>query len=349
MTDISTLGEFGLIDRMTEGLELRNASTLRGVGDDCAVLQYSSEAADPRRLLVTTDMLMEGIHFDLTYTPLKHLGYKAAMVNLSDVYAMNGTPRQLLVSIAVGRRFKVEHLDELYAGIRLACERHGVDIVGGDTTTSLTGLAISITCICEAQAEEIVYRLGAKDTDLICVSGNLGAAYMGLQLMEREKRIFESQKSNPETAAQPDFSGREYLIERLLKPEARRDIIQRLHEAGIRPTSMMDISDGLSSEAMHICKQSHTGCRIYEERIPIDYQTAVTAEEFNMNVYTAALNGGEDYELLFTVPLTDHEKVEQLDDIKVIGHITRPELGAKLITRDGNEFDLKAQGWNPMQ
>lgn len=349
MTDISTLGEFGLIDRMTEGLELRNASTLRGVGDDCAVLQYSSEAADPRRLLVTTDMLMEGIHFDLTYTPLKHLGYKAAMVNLSDVYAMNGTPRQLLVSIAVGRRFKVEHLDELYAGIRLACERHGVDIVGGDTTTSLTGLAISITCIGEAQVEEIVYRSGAKDTDLICVSGNLGAAYMGLQLMEREKRIFESQKSNPETAAQPDFSGREYLIERLLKPEARRDIIQRLHEAGIRPTSMMDISDGLSSEAMHICKQSHTGCRIYEERIPIDYQTAVTAEEFNMNVYTAALNGGEDYELLFTVPLTDHEKVEQLDDIKVIGHITRPELGAKLITRDGNEFDLKAQGWNPMQ
>lgn len=349
MTDISTLGEFGMIDRMTEGLELRNASTLRGVGDDCAVLQYSSEAADPRRLLVTTDMLMEGIHFDLTYTPLKHLGYKAAMVNLSDVYAMNGTPRQLLVSIAVGRRFKVEHLDELYAGIRLACERHGVDIVGGDTTTSLTGLAISITCIGEAQAEDIVYRSGAKDTDLICVSGNLGAAYMGLQLMEREKRIFESQKSNPETAAQPDFSGREYLIERLLKPEARRDIIQRLHEAGIRPTSMMDISDGLSSEAMHICKQSHTGCRIYEERIPIDYQTAVTAEEFNMNVYTAALNGGEDYELLFTVPLTDHEKVEQLDDIKVIGHITRPELGAKLITRDGNEFDLKAQGWNPMQ
>lgn len=349
MTDISTLGEFGLIDRMTEGLELRNASTLRGVGDDCAVLQYSSEVADPRRLLVTTDMLMEGIHFDLTYTPLKHLGYKAAMVNLSDVYAMNGTPRQLLVSIAVGRRFKVEHLDELYAGIRLACERHGVDIVGGDTTTSLTGLAISITCIGEAQAEEIVYRSGAKDTDLICVSGNLGAAYMGLQLMECEKRIFESQKSNPETAAQPDFSGREYLIERLLKPEARRDIIQRLHEAGIRPTSMMDISDGLSSEAMHICKQSHTGCRIYEERIPIDYQTAVTAEEFNMNVYTAALNGGEDYELLFTVPLTDHEKVEQLDDIKVIGHITRPELGAKLITRDGNEFDLKAQGWNPMQ
>ena len=349
MTDISTLGEFGLIDRLTEGLELKNASTLRGVGDDCAVLQYSSDAADPRRVLVTTDMLMEGIHFDLTYTPLKHLGYKAAMVNLSDVYAMNGTPRQLLVSLAVGRRFKVEHLDDLYAGIRLACERHGVDIVGGDTTTSLTGLAISITCIGEANAEDIVYRSGAKDTDLLCVSGNLGAAYMGLQLMEREKRVFESQKATPETAAQPDFAGREYLIERLLKPEARRDVITHLRKAGIRPTSMMDISDGLSSEAMHICKQRKVGCRIYEERIPIDYQTAVTAEEFNMNVYTAALNGGEDYELLFTVPLTDHERVSQVENVKVIGHITRAELGQKLITRDGNEFDLKAQGWNPMQ
>ena len=348
MTEISTLGEFGLIDRLTADLEKHNASTLRGVGDDCAVLQYSSDAADPRRLLVTTDMLMEGIHFDLTYTPLKHLGYKAAMVNLSDVYAMNGTPRQLLVSLAVGKRFKVEHLDELYAGIRLACERHGVDIVGGDTTSSLTGLALSITCIGEAQADDIVYRSGAKDTDLLCVSGNLGAAYLGLQLMEREKRIFESQKGNPETAAQPDFSGREYLIERILKPEARRDIIERLREAGIRPTAMMDISDGLSSEALHICKQSHTGCRIYEERIPIDYQTAVTAEEFNLNVYTAALNGGDDYELLFTVPLADHERVAQLDDVKIIGHITKPELGAKLITRDGNEFDLKAQGWNPL-
>lgn len=349
MTDISTLGEFGLIDRMTDGIELKNTSTLRGVGDDCAVLQYSSDATDKRRVLVTTDMLMEGIHFDLTYTPLKHLGYKAAMVNLSDVYAMNGTPRQLLVSIAVGRRFKVEHMDELYAGIRLACERHHVDIVGGDTTTSLTGLAISITCIGEANDNEIVYRSGAKDTDLLCVSGNLGAAYMGLQLMEREKRVFESQKANPETMAQPDFSGREYLIERLLKPEARRDVIEKLREAGIQPTAMMDISDGLSSEVMHICKQSKVGCRIYEERIPIDYQTAVTAEEFNMNVYTAALNGGEDYELLFTVPLTEHERVSQIENVKVIGHITRAELGQKLITRDGNEFDLKAQGWNPLE
>ena len=348
MTEISTLGEFGLIDHLTADMKMQNESTLLGVGDDCAVLKYSSDPADNRRVLVTTDMLMEGIHFDLTYTPLKHLGYKAAMVNLSDVYAMNGTPRQLLVSIAVGRRFKVEHLEEFYAGLRLACQRHNVDIVGGDTTSSLTGLAISITCIGEANAADIVYRSGAKNTDLLCVSGNLGAAYMGLQLMEREKRVFESQKGNPETAAQPDFSGREYLIERFLKPEARRDIISRLHEAGIRPTAMMDISDGLSSEAMHICKNSQVGCRIYEDRIPIDYQTAVTAEEFNFNVYTAALNGGEDYELLFTVPLTDHERVSQLEDVKVIGHITEAALGSKLITRDGNEFDLRAQGWNPL-
>lgn len=348
MTEISTLGEFGLIDHLTADLKMQNESTLLGVGDDCAVLRYSSEADDTRRVLVTTDMLMEGIHFDMTYTPLKHLGYKAAMVNLSDVYAMNGTPRQLLVSLAVGRRTKLEHVEELYAGIRLACERHGVDLVGGDTTSSLTGLALSITCIGDAEAEDIVYRSGAKDTDLICVSGNLGAAYMGLQLLEREKRIFESQKGGTETLAQPDFSGREYLIERILKPEARRDIVTRLREAGIRPTAMMDISDGLSSELMHICKQSQCGCRLYEERIPIDYQTAVTAEEFNMNVYTAALNGGEDYELLFTVPLVDHEKVSQLEEIKVIGHITRAELGNKLVSRDGNEFDLKAQGWNPL-
>lgn len=346
MTEISTLGEFGLIERLTDALPLHNASTLKGVGDDCAVLRYSSDADDPRRVLLTTDMLMEGIHFDLTYTPLKHLGYKAAMVNFSDVYAMNGTPRQLLVSLAAGRRLKVENLDDLYDGIRLACERHGVDLVGGDTTSSLTGLALSLTCVGEGKEGELTYRSGAKETDLLCVSGNLGAAYMGLRLMEREKRIFESQKATPETAAQPDFSGREYIIERLLKPEARRDITERLRQAGIRPTAMIDISDGLSSEAMHICKQSHAGCRLYEERIPIDYQTAVTAEEFNFNVYTAALNGGEDYELLFTVPLSEHERVAALDDIKIIGHITRPEEGCKLITRDGGEFELKAQGWN---
>lgn len=348
MTEIANLGEFGLIDRLTQGIQLQNTSTLRGVGDDCAVLRYSNNPEDSKRVLVTTDMLMEGIHFDLTYTPLKHLGYKAAMVNFSDVYAMNGTPRQLLVSLAVGRRIQVEHLDELYAGIRLACERHGVDLIGGDTTSSLTGIALSLTCIGEAEANDVVTRDGAHDTDLVCVSGNLGAAYMGLQLMEREKRIFQSQKGQAETVAQPDFSGKEYLIKRFLKPEARRDIIQRLHEAGIRPTAMMDISDGLSSELMHICKQSQKGCRLYEERIPIDYQTAVTAEEFNMNVYTAALNGGEDYELLFTVPLACHEQVAQLEDVKIIGHITTASEGQKLVTRDGNEFDLKAQGWNPL-
>ncbi|EJX01107.1 thiamine-phosphate kinase [gut metagenome] len=348
MTEIANLGEFGLIDRLTQGIQLQNTSTLRGVGDDCAVLRYSNNPEDSKRVLVTTDMLMEGIHFDLTYTPLKHLGYKAAMVNFSDVYAMNGTPRQLLVSLAVGRRIQVEHLDELYAGIRLACERHGVDLIGGDTTSSLTGIALSLTCIGEAEANDVVTRNGAHDTDLVCVSGNLGAAYMGLQLMEREKRIFQSQKGKAETVAQPDFSGKEYLIERFLKPEARRDIIQRLHEADIRPTAMMDISDGLSSELMHICKQSQKGCRLYEERIPIDYQTAVTAEEFNMNVYTAALNGGEDYELLFTVPLACHEQVAQLEDVKIIGHITVASEGQKLVTRDGNEFELKAQGWNPL-
>lgn len=344
MTEISTLGEFGLIHHLTDDIKLHNASSLHGVGDDCAVMNYGGEGCNIRTL-ITTDMLMEGIHFDLVYTPLKHLGYKAAMVNFSDVYAMNGTPRQLLVSVAVGRRFGVEHMEELYAGIRLACERHGVDLVGGDTTSSVTGLALSLTCVGEAPAYDVVMRSGAHDTDLVCVSGNLGAAYMGLQLMEREKRVFESQKATAETMAQPDFSGREYLIERLLKPEARRDIVARLREAGIHPTSMMDISDGLSSEMMHICQASHVGCRIYEERIPIDYQTAVAAEEFNFNVYTAALNGGEDYELLFTVPLTEHERVSELEDVKVIGHITREELGRKLVTRDGNEFDLKAQGW----
>ena len=349
MTDISTLGEFGLIDRLTQGVPTHNSSTLKGVGDDCAVLRYSTDPADSRRVLVTTDMLMEGIHFDLTYTPLKHLGYKSAMVNFSDVYAMNGMPRQLLVSLAVDHRLKVEQLDDLYAGIRLACERHSVDLIGGDTTSSLTGLALSLTCIGEADEAEIAYRSGAHDTDLLCVSGNLGAAYMGLQIMEREKCIFQSQHATEETAAQPDFSGREYLIERILKPEARRDVIQELRKAGIHPTSMMDISDGLSSEIMHLCKQSHTGCRLYEERIPIDYQTAVTAEEFNFNVYTAALNGGEDYELLFTVPLTDHDRIEQVPDVKVIGHMTAPDLGRKLITRDGSEFELQAQGWNPLR
>lgn len=339
-TEISTLGEFGLINHLTKDIKLENASSLYGVGDDCAVLHYPNS-----RMLVSSDMLMEGIHFDLVYTPLKHLGYKAAMVNFSDIYAMNGQPRQLIVNIAVGKRCSVEDLEDLYAGIRLACSKHHVDIVGGDTSSSVTGLALSLTCIGEAAEEDIVYRNGAKDTDLICVSGNLGAAYMGLQLLEREKQVFYSRPAEQAEAAEPDFGGREYLLERFLKPEARQDILKALQEAGIRPTSMMDISDGLASELLHICKQSNAGCRVYEERIPLDYQTAVTAEEFNMNVSTCALNGGEDYELLFTVPLTDHEKVAQMKDVKIIGHITKPELGCVLVARDSEEFELKAQGW----
>ncbi len=338
-TEIATLGEFGLIKHLTQGMEMKNESTRYGVGDDCAVLHYPD-----KEVLVTTDMLMEGVHFDLVYTPLKHLGYKSAMVNISDIYAMNGTPRQMTVSLALSKRFCIEDMEEFYAGLRLACEAHHVDIVGGDTTSSLTGLAISITCIGEADKDQIVYRNGAHDTDLICVSGDLGAAYMGLQLLEREKTVFQGEKE-----VNPDFSGKEYLLERQLKPEARGDIIEKLRKAGIKPTAMMDISDGLSSELLHICSQSKVGCRVYEERIPLDYQTAVMAEELNMNVSTCALNGGEDYELLFTVPLADHERIAEIEGIRIIGHITKPELGKALITRDGQEFELKAQGWNPLQ
>ena len=337
-TPISSLGEFGLIRHLTENITLENASSKYGIGDDCAVLEYPNS-----QVLVSTDLLMEGVHFDLTYVPLKHLGYKAVMVNLSDIYAMNGTPRQVTVSLAISKRFGVEDLEELYAGIRLACEAHHVDIVGGDTTSSYTGLAISITVIGDAPKDKVTYRNGAKETDLVCVSGNLGAAYMGLQLLEREKSVFMG-----ESDAQPDFSGKEYLLERQLKPEARRDIVAALAEAGVKPTAMIDISDGLSSELMHICKQSGTGCRIYEEHIPLDYQTAVMAEEFNMNVSTCALNGGEDYELLFTVPLADYDKVSKLKDIRLIGHITKPELGCMLVTRDGGEMELKAQGWQAL-
>jgi len=348
--DIAELGEFGLIRRLTEDLKPENASTLKGVGDDCAILRYPND----RQLLVTTDLLMEGVHFDLQYVPLKHLGYKAVMVNLSDIYAMNGTPRQITVSLAISKRFSVEDIEQLYSGIRLACQQHHVDIVGGDTTSSLTGLCISITAIGEARPGDIVRRDGAKETDLVCVSGNLGAAYMGLQLLEREKSVYYQQRKEAGDKAdsvdfQPDFSGREYLLERQLKPEARRDIVEALAKAGIRPTSMMDISDGLSSEMLHICHQSHVGCRIYEDRIPLDYQTAVMAEELNLNVTTCALNGGEDYELLFTVPLADNDRVSQIPDVKVIGYITSESLGQALITRDGQEFPLKAQGWNPLQ
>ena len=354
MTDISKLGEFGLIHHLTDNIKTKNESTIKGVGDDCAVLHYPDS-----EVLVTTDMLMEGVHFDLTYIDLQHLGYKSAMVNISDIFAMNGTPRQLTVSLALSKRFKVEDMEQFYSGLRMACDKWGVDIVGGDTTSSYTGLAISITCIGEARKEDIVYRNGAKDTDLICVTGDLGAAYMGLQLLEREKSVYyqqvdEARKKNDKRALeelrdfQPDFAGKEYLLQRQLQTEARGDIIARFRELNIHPTAMMDISDGLSSELMHICKQSNCGCRIYEKNIPIDYQTAVMAEEMNMNVTTCALNGGEDYELLFTVPIGDHEKIQQMDGVKMIGHITRPELGQMLVTRDNQEFELKAQGWNPL-
>lgn len=338
-TEISQLGEFGLIERLTKEFPLKNESSLKGVGDDAAVLNFGS-----KDVLVTTDLLLEGIHFDLRYVPLRHLGYKAAVVNFSDVYAMMGTPKQIVVSLGVSSRFTVEHIEELYSGIRLACEVYGVDLVGGDTSASVTGLIISITCIGEASKDEIVYRNGAGPTDLICVSGDLGAAYMGLQLLERENVVAAQQEGSE--PYEPDFAGKEYILERQLKPEARKDIVALLKENGIHPTSMMDVSDGLSSELLHICKESNVGCRIYEDRIPIDYQTACMAEEFNMNMVTAAMNGGEDYELLFTVPLTDNEKVEKLEGIKVIGYITKPEIGAAMITRDGQEMPVRAQGWN---
>ena len=366
--EIAELGEFGLIRRLTEELKIENSTTLKGVGDDCAVLSPTEST----QTLVTTDLLMEGVHFDLMYFPLKHLGYKAVMANLSDIYAMNGTPRQITVSLAISKKFTVEDIEELYNGMKLACEKHHVDIVGGDTTSSLTGMAISITAIGEALPKDIVYRDGAKETDLICVSGNLGAAYMGLHLLEREENVYKSQvqdlqekieqakatgdsqklstlNSQLSTLSQPDFSGYEYLLERQLKPEARRDIIEALAKANIHPTSMMDISDGLSSELMHICAQSHVGCRVYEDRIPLDYQTAAMAEEMNLNVTTCALNGGEDYELLFTIPLSQNDAVNELEDVKVIGYITKESLGKVLICRDGSEFELKAQGWNPLQ
>ncbi len=354
MTEIAKLGEFGLIDHLTKDIKPQNASTLYGIGDDCAVMHYPDN-----EVLVTTDLLMEGVHFDLTYIGLKHLGYKAAMVNISDIFAMNGTPRQLTVSLALSKRFTVEDMEQFYEGLRAACEKWNVDIVGGDTTSSYTGLAISITCIGEAKKEDIVYRNGAKDTDLICVSGDLGAAYMGLQLLEREKSVYYQQVNEAKQRGdkkaleelsqfQPDFAGKEYLLQRQLKTEARGDIIEKLREAGIRPTAMMDVSDGLSSELHHICRQSNVGCRIYEKNLPIDYQTAVMAEEMNMNVTTCALNGGEDYELVFTVPIGDLSKVEALSDVKIIGHITKEQYGCVLVSRDNNEFDLKAQGWNHM-
>ena len=329
------MGEFGLIEHLTKELPTGNKETVKGAGDDAAILQFGND----EEVLVTTDLLMEGIHFDLTYFPLRHLGYKAVVANVSDIYAMNGTPKQITVSLALSRKFCIEDVEELYAGMRLACQQYGVDIVGGDTSSSLTGLAISITAIGTAPKGTAVRRNGAKETDLICVTGNLGAAYMGLQLLEREK-IATAGKD-----IQPDFQGKEYILERQLKPEARKEVLEKLREENVRPTSMIDISDGLSSELMHICKQSGVGCRIYEERIPIDYQTAIMAEELNLNVITCALNGGEDFELLFTVPIADHEKVAAMRDVRVIGHIVSDSMGLALITRDGVEMELKAQGW----
>lgn len=334
-TEISTLGEFGLIKHLTETVKLQQPSSLKGVGDDAAVMKY----APGKRVLMTTDLLLEGIHFNLEYVPLKHLGYKAAVVNFSDIYAMNGTPSQITVSLGVSARFSVEDLEQLYSGIRLACERYGVDLVGGDTSASMTGLTISITCLGTAKEEDIVYRNGAKVNDLICVSGNLGTAYMGLQLLERE-RIAGC--SDPAAV----FEGKEYLLERQLKPEARKDIIEQLREAGIKPTAMMDVSDGLSSEVMHICHQSGVGCAIYEDKLPIDIKAAEVAEEMNLSIVTCALNGGEDYELLFTCNINDYEKLIPLDDIYIVGHITKPEYGMTLVGRNGEELELKAQGWN---
>lgn len=342
-TEISTLGEFGLIRHLTDDIRHVQPSTEKGIGDDAAVMNYGD-----KRTLVTTDLLLEGIHFNLEYVPLKHLGYKAAVVNFSDIYAMNGTPTQITVSLGLSKRFSVEDMEELYAGIRLACERYGVDLVGGDTSASLTGLTISITCLGTAYKSDIVYRNGARENNLVCVTGNLGSAYMGLQLLERERiamhgaQISEQEQEMMQSA----FEGKEYILERQLKPEARRDVIEALRAAGIRPTAMMDVSDGLSSELLHICTQSGVGCSIYEDKLPIDYQAAAMAEEMNLNIVTCALNGGEDYELLFTCDLADYEKLVTIDDVYLIGHITKQETGCTLIGRNGEELPISAQGWN---
>jgi thiamine-monophosphate kinase len=333
------LGEFRVIDHLTERAKNTNKSTIKGVGDDAAVIN-----PDGKRMVVTTDLLLEGVHFDLTYFPIRHLGYKAVIVNLSDVYAMNASPKQITVSIGVSKRFCLEDLDELYSGIYLACERYGVDLVGGDTSTSYTGLTLSITAIGEVNEKDLCYRSGAKTNDLLCVTGNLGAAYMGLQLLEREKKVFDG---NPNI--KPQFEGWDYILERFLKPEVRKTILEELHIAGIKPSAMIDISDGLSSEAMHICKNSNVGCRIYLEKLPIDQQTFKIAEEMHIDAIVAALNGGEDYELLFTVPIEFHEKILTIEGVSIIGHITPENTGAFLVTPDGNEIELRAQGWNALK
>lgn len=335
-TELSELGEFGLIDKIKQAVKLENKSTLKGIGDDAAVIN-----PEDKKLVISTDTLNEGVHFDLAYMPLKHLGYKAAIVNFSDILAMNAYPTQILVNIALSNRFSLEAVDEIYAGILQACQMYGVDLVGGDTTSNIGGLSITITAMGFQSEDKIVYRSGAKESDLLCVSGDLGGAYMGLQILEREKQIF---KENPKV--QPDLSNNEYILERQLKPEARKDIIRKLDDAGIVPTSMIDVSDGLVSELYHLATQSNVGCTIYSDKLPIDPQTLTRAEEFNIAPETAALNGGEDYELLFTIQQSDYEKIKLWREISVIGHITDEQEHVKMITPTGTIIQLKAQGWD---
>ena len=337
-TSLADLGEFGLIDRLTEGFEIHNPSTLKGVGDDAAVMDFKN-----KKTVVSTDLLIEGVHFDLSYVPLKHLGYKSVVVNVSDIYAMNATATQITVSIAVSNRFPLEALEEFYAGIRLACEHYKVDLVGGDTTSSTRGLIISVTAIGEANEEDLVYRNGAQPNDLVVLTGDIGGAYMGLQILEREKAVFQV---NPNS--QPDIEMYSYILERQLKPEARKDIPPLLKQLGVKPTAMMDVSDGLSSELLHICKQSGVGCRLYEDKIPLDPQVISTCEEFNLDSTTIALSGGEDYELLFTIAQADYDKIKGNPNFSVIGYITDKEEGVNLVTRAGQFIPIIARGWNAL-
>lgn len=342
-TELQELGEFGLIDRIAQAVECANPSTLQGIGDDCAVIDPGMHGDQPLLQVATTDMLVEGIHFDLGYTPLKHLGYKAMVANFSDVYAMNATPRQVLVSIALSNRFSLEAVDQLYAGMLAACKAYGADLVGGDTTSSLSGLVISITALGAAPKADLVYRHGAREHDLLVVSGDLGSAFMGLQVLEREKTVFA------ETGAQPDLTGHDYILQRQLKPEARKDLIPMFKQLGLKPTAMIDISDGLASEALHIAHRSKLGVRIYDEKIPIDPTTAKTARDFNLDPSTAALNGGEDYELLFTINQADHDKIKGSPHFTIIGHMTAMSEGQHLVDKDGGLHELRAQGWDALK
>ncbi len=335
ITNLSDLGEFGLIDRLAANIKIYNNSTEKGIGDDAAVINHGDEET-----LVSVDILCEGVHFDMTYCPLKHLGYKAAVVNFSDIYAMNGTPTQIVVGMGISSKYSVEAIEEIYRGIRLACDHYHVDLVGGDTTASKSGLFLSITVIGKAKKEDIVYRSGARPNDLLCVSGDLGAAYTGLLILEREKAAFMADPN-----MQPEFAGYDYILERQLKPEARWDIVKRLKDAGVKPTAMIDISDGLASEVLHLCKESKVGCTVYEERIPMNHKTIQTAKDFNIVPSVAALNGGEDYELLFTVAQSDYEKVKDMEDVRIIGYITADEGQANLITNDNCQVPLEAQGF----